>query len=159
MSKGTLIVMIGIPASGKSTFAQKYVKNDEIIVSRDEIRFSLLKKEDDYFSKENEVFKEFTKRITYFLSLGKTVYADATHLNPASRRKLFSAIKVDCKKVAVFISTPYHDCLKRNAMRPYKTKVPEEQLNNMYCKLVAPAPYEGWDEIYIYENDELRREK
>ena len=69
MSK--LYVACGIPGSGKSTYLANYVKshytnklsNMYKIVSRDAIRFSLLKEGDDYFSCEREVFNTFIKEI------------------------------------------------------------------------------------------------
>lgn len=54
-----LYVMIGIPGSGKSTWAKANKKEKDIYVSRDEVRFSLLQDGDEYFSKEKEVLKEF----------------------------------------------------------------------------------------------------
>ena len=52
----TLYILSGCPASGKSTFGKKMSKITGIpIVSRDEIRFSLLKDDEDYFSHEEDV--------------------------------------------------------------------------------------------------------
>ena len=61
---GNLYLMCGIPGSGKSTYAKtnkdlKYCK----YISRDDIRYSLLKDEDDYFSKEKQVFRTFIAQI------------------------------------------------------------------------------------------------
>ena len=51
--KLTLYLMSGIPASGKSTYAHKLAeKTGAVYISRDEIRFSLLKDEEDYFTHE-----------------------------------------------------------------------------------------------------------
>ena len=85
----TLYMMVGIPGSGKSTFA-KTLKGK--YVSRDEVRFKLLQDEDDYFAKEKEVFQKFIYEIEEGLSKGNDVIVDATHLNKGSRYKLFSSI-------------------------------------------------------------------
>ena len=56
-----LIIMSGAPGCGKSTYARKYCEEhkDTVIVSRDAIRFSLLKDGEHYFSKEIEVLRLF----------------------------------------------------------------------------------------------------
>ena len=56
--------MVGIPGSGKSTWAKARCKNNPhaAYISRDEIRFSLLKDEEEYFAKENGA--DFTEPIT-----------------------------------------------------------------------------------------------
>ena len=62
---GDLFIMMGVPGSGKTTLAKKLVedKPNTIRVSRDDIRFSLLEKGDEYFAKEDKVFKTFTYTI------------------------------------------------------------------------------------------------
>ena len=56
----TLYMMIGAPGSGKSTWAKEHLpENGVTLVSRDNIRFKLLRNDPNYFSKEKEVFKHF----------------------------------------------------------------------------------------------------
>ena len=57
----TLIVLCGAQASGKTHLAKRFAKTHKNckIVSRDEIRFSMIKNSDDYFKYEPEVIKRF----------------------------------------------------------------------------------------------------
>ena len=50
-----LFVMVGVPGSGKSTFLKENFegKGNVKIVSRDAIRFSFVKPDEPYFSKES----------------------------------------------------------------------------------------------------------
>jgi hypothetical protein len=49
--------MCGCPASGKSTWIKERFNEDtDAWCSRDKIRFSMVNEEEEYFSKENEVF-------------------------------------------------------------------------------------------------------
>ena len=52
----TLVLMCGAPGSGKTTIAKKLMCNNDLYISRDEIRYSMISNEYEYFSKEKEVF-------------------------------------------------------------------------------------------------------
>ena len=90
-----LVLMMGVPGSGKSTYARNTIKTGDIYISRDEIRYSMLTDEDDYFAKENEVIKTFIQYIDEALAdtqhQGK-VYADATHLSPKGRAQILNQL-------------------------------------------------------------------
>lgn len=87
-----IIITIGISASGKSTWAKKYIKDEKnaVIISRDSIRMSLFgyneKTIKDYYNlpdfKDNEDFVTniSDSLIRKSLSLGKDVIIDNTHL-------------------------------------------------------------------------------
>ena len=59
MKQKNLWIMVGCPASGKSTYLANKALSNSVIVSRDAIRFNLLRPGDDYFSKEKEVFEKY----------------------------------------------------------------------------------------------------
>lgn len=146
----TLWILVGCPGSGKSTYAKKMMENCEapIYISRDEIRFSMLHKNDNYFAKEKKVYNEFVHRIKQAFDDEDTyvsdVIADATHLNWTSRRKLLAALGmlngeynwVDV--VPVIIDTPIEECAKRNAKRFDRERVPENELKRMYQSMTSP---------------------
>lgn len=157
--------MCGIAASGKSTWATKHMLNmiyPTAYVSRDQIRFSLVKENEEYFSKEGEVFKNFIDAIKEYLTLFKTdVIADATHLSPSSRAKLLNNLGDSLKDVeiiAVVMDTPLDIALERNAMREGRARVPESALCNMANSFKIPKLDEGFDKIYIYKDGEKVRE-
>ena len=79
-----LFIMMVAAGAGKSTFIKNSM-TECIVVSRDKIRFSMVKEDESYFSKEKEVYKEFVRLINEHLSKNCDVVADATHLNAASR--------------------------------------------------------------------------
>ena len=60
MNKPTLWLLVGIPASGKSTAAASIAKHDpdSIHISRDAIRYSMLCDDESYFAHEEDVFTE-----------------------------------------------------------------------------------------------------
>ena len=90
----TLTLMVGIPGSGKSTAAEKMEKEyNTLWVSRDTIRFSMVAEDEEYFSKETEVFDTFAREIAARLFCGWNVIADATHITPKSRFKTIEAVR------------------------------------------------------------------
>ena len=89
-----LFLMSGIPGAGKSTFLKNRVKKDtSVVISRDVIRFSIVKPEEDYFSHENEVLAIFWKQINEALAVGKNVFVDQTSLTPKARKWLLQHVE------------------------------------------------------------------
>ncbi len=159
-----LYVMIGVPGSGKSTYVDKMLKlkPDLKIVSRDAIRFSMLAENDEYFSKENDVFKEFIYQIVKFLNEGYDVVADATHISFKSRAKLFNALKIDKEKtevIGIVMRTPLVECIRRNENRKgTRTYVPISEIRSMSFSLEEPTLDEYnriFDRIYTIFTDWL----
>lgn len=149
-----LFLMMGVPGSGKSTWCKNHFNESKVAyVSRDEIRFSLVAENEEYFSKENEVFRQFVYEINDALNLGIDVVADATHLNAASRNKLISLIKAPVDEInVIWIKTPLEIALERNAQREGRAFVPVSAIRRMNCQLEEPAFEEGFNKIYIVED-------
>lgn len=161
MSK--LIMMVGIPGSGKSTWLYQNKKIDEFIVSRDTIRFTLLQENDDYFSKEDEVWEIYVARIESLLKAGATVYADATHLNHGARLKLLKALDIIPDEIEViYFKVPLEVAQERNAQRAGRAYVPPEAIAKMYRALEEPKRHEGiftYNKIYIIDENGNMEEK
>ena len=141
MSK--MYLMCGCPGAGKSYYIKTHLKEGEKIISRDEIRFSMLKEEDEYFSKEKEVYNEFIKQINAAIADNKDFYVDQTSLNAAARNKLFNKlIKKPDKIIGIYFTTPIDIILQRNAQRNGRALVPENVvfLCCKECKRATPLP-------------------
>ena len=152
MNKPKLIIMVGIPGSGKSTFAQHYIKDannmSTVWVSRDEVRYSLISGTDEYFAKEKDVFKLFVKKINTALAEGKDVIADATHINAQSRKKLLSSITVpDIQIEACVMEASLQECLANNEKREGMARVPKAAILRMYRQFEYPTFSEGFSSI------------
>lgn len=153
MSK--LYLMAGAPGSGKTYWATHHLTENDKYISRDEIRFSMLEDKDDYFARENEVFDEFIKQINNSLMIYDNVFADATHLNFASRNKTISRIHVPVDEInVVFLDTSLNMCIKRNAQRTGRKFVPETVIKNMYRSIKFPEKEEGIKNVYVIKENE-----
>ena len=140
--------MCGVPGSGKTTFAKKWFPKTIKYVSRDEIRFSMIKTAEEYFSKEKEVFSTFVNKIQTFLDADYDVVADATHINKASRFKLYSALNMKNHVAAVVVlHTSLDTCLTRNDARQGTLSfVPHGAIRRMYSQFTFPSLEE---ELYL----------
>ena len=159
--KKHLYLMVGVPGSGKSTYVKNILKNGDIYISRDEIRYSLLTEEDDYFAKENEVIKTFINNIDKSLvneeSCGD-VYADATHLSPKSRAQVLNQLKNKDKVSVIYLDIPLNIILERNAQRKGRALVPENVVRRMYNSIILPTKAEGIEELIIIDENQKVKE-
>lgn len=157
-NKGILYISCGVPGSGKSTFLKEMKGEEEIIISRDEIRFALLKPGEEYFSHEKEVYAKFLHAIAFNIKNGYNVYADATHLNEKSRYLLLKQLKDrGCKPTeinAIYFNVPLMTCLERNEYRlGTPAYVPRGQIRRMAQQFVPPQKYEGFNNIWSVNED------
>lgn len=148
----TLYVMCGIPGSGKSTWVKNNLTENDKHISRDEIRFSMVNRREEYFSKEDKVFEQFCLDIAAALKKGYNVFADATHINRGSRRKLLQQVAMYADSIkAIEVCTPISIALERNEGRKDEglRYVPPSAIKRMYSQYEEPDYDEGFDEILI----------
>lgn len=149
-----LVILCGIPGSGKSTYAKELLKlhPEWKYVSRDEVRYEFVSDQEHYFDHETDVYKEFCNRISMHLINGNTVIADATHISKASRIKLMNSLDIQPDEViAVVINTPFQICMERNSKRVGITRVPDDSMFRMKNKFKSPdARYESYIDKIVY---------
>lgn len=149
----TLYIMCGPPASGKTTWVKEHLNENSIHISRDEIRFSMLKDDDDYFVCEKEVLKTFYRKLQEAIDDKRysEIYADATHLTAKARTKLLSnlCLPANLMIIPVYFNVSVEICLARNEKRKGRAFVPESVIREM-CG-IATAPAQG-ENKYIYND-------
>lgn len=151
-----LYMMCGVPGSGKST----YVANnfpDATVISRDAIRFSLLKEGDDYFAYEDTVLQIFYAKIQNAIDSDKEndIIIDTTHLTPKARAACLEELKNLDKVnlVALSIEVPLAIALYRNNQRSGRARVPDTVIRNMYRSYKIPTVEEGFNEVRRIMNE------
>lgn len=92
-----LVVLVGPPASGKTSFVRALVERGRIeaaaVVSSDEIRAELFhasSEPGDSDAADARIFEERDRRITARLATGHTVIAESTNVTPGARTRLIA---------------------------------------------------------------------
>ncbi len=138
----TLYTLIGLPASGKSTFAKSHPEC--VTICPDEIRQEFFGDAANQ-SHGDLVFAVAWARINQALAENKDVIFDATNCQRKYRKSIFKNTPKETKHVAVVFNTPIDVCKKRNSKR--NRKVPESVIERMSAKFSKPTKEEGFDEI------------
>ena len=128
-----MIIFIGIPASGKSTF---YEKN--FAATHDRISLDILQTR----------FRE-NKMLLEAVDSGKSCVIDNTNVSVAERKKYIDiAQEHGYKIIGYYFRSAIDECRIRNDQRQGKKKVPEIALRNKAAYLEQPSKQEGFDELY-----------
>ena len=146
MNKPILYMLVGLPASGKSTWAERMVYDNRRWFSSDEIRKELDTKDN------NKVFNTLHIRLFKELSIGHDVIYDATNVSRKYRIAFLKELeqkKIDCEKICILFLTPVYLCRKRNALRKGIVRVPDYVYDRMLRNFQLPMKEEGWDEVRI----------
>lgn len=156
----SLILMMGVAGSGKTTYAKKMMKDCDIYISRDEIRFRLVKEDEPYFSKEDEVLQTFIRTIDNALLIAQRyVIADATHLNMGSRAKILKNLHNKPDNIyVIYVAVSLQTALERNAQREGRALVPESSIKNMYKSITLPRKEEGINIVLWLNEDGTTKE-
>lgn len=140
MSK--FIATRGLPGSGKTTWAEEFLKSvgapGGMIVERDKLRGELFSDIDGIGTpdQEKQVTKAQYERIRMGLRFGLTVISSDTNLDDKRLRTLIGIAEDEEADVVIkdFRDVPLDVCLERNLNR--SRHVPEDVIRNMYTKYV-----------------------
>jgi len=144
-------MLVGLPASGKSTLAKSATG---IVHSSDSIREELYG--DERVQKDaTEVFRIMKERTFNTLLDGKDVVYDATNI--CRKKRMAFLLELDSfarknnlevfKECHIAYNT-YEECIKNNNNRD--RIVPEYVIKKMYTNWNTPSMYEGWNDIKIH---------
>lgn len=130
----TIYLMIGIPASGKTTWAKEKEKelDNAVYIGSDGIRLELWGNENDQ-QHNRETFKEIFKRITEAGKQNKNIIYDATNITRREKENILKLLPPTYYKIGVRMSTPVRDCYRRNLKR--ERNVPEKVIGRMEQRL------------------------
>ena len=146
----TIYIAVGLPGSGKSTYAKNFIKDKDIeYLSSDELRAVYGKDETDQ-SVTSIVFGHIKRKVDEFLKDGKNVLVDATSVNRKERSDYIkTAKKYGAKVVAIVFKMDRQGLIDRNKKRGEQggREVPTFVIDKMLAKFEEPSTNEGIDEV------------
>lgn len=140
----TIYVLVGVPGSGKTTWAHDHFKN-EAIFSSDDYRERLFNTLETTQEQNKKVFGSLYSDLFKRLNSGCDCVYDATNTSRKDRRRVLSNVRKEHKKVAVYFDVPVELARKRNQQRV--RQVSDEVIDHFFKKLTPPTVEEGFDSI------------
>ena len=152
MYKPKLIMLVGIPGSGKTTYAKEYARihDDTIHISSDSIRAELYGDE-SIQGDPATVFSLMQKRAVEAIKSGKTVLYDATNMTRKDRSGIIDACPRYAQVEAHVVWAPIEICVERDSNRD--RTVGRAVIDKMLKRFQAPYYDEGFDDIKIVRPD------
>lgn len=144
----TLILLCGIPGSGKTHYAEKYIEEykNTIHLSSDKIRGELWGNEATQ-DNNNEVFSLMQSRAIDALNNGQNVVYDATNITRKDRSYIIALCPKFAKIECHIIWAPIETCIERDAAR--ERTVGKAVIDRMLKRFQAPFYDEGINKIVI----------
>jgi predicted kinase len=131
-----LIIFIGIPGCGKSTFYQQNFFHTHLRINLDMLRTR---------NRENRL-------LAFCFQTSMPAVIDNTNVQLQDRSAYISLAKKHRFTVTgYYFESHLQPCLERNAMRMGRQHVSEKGIRAKYYQLQVPALAEGFDELYYVQ--------
>ena len=144
-SKGTVVLAVGLPGSGKSS----WFKRHSITPLSSDVLRSMLFDDPSEQRFQDLVFSNLRSMLkARLIARRPTNYVDATNLTPHERHNWIKLAKdFGYEAHAVFFDVPLEVCIERHNRRD--RTVPEDVMRKMSAKLKAPTFDEGLAKITV----------
>jgi len=140
------VILIGLPASGKSTFFRQRFAGTHDHVSKDLLR------------NNRQPQRRQDQLIAASLASGRSVVVDTTNPTVAARAPVIAlARKHGAEVTGYFFVTEAGDALRRNRAREGRERVPDVAIFTVRKRLEPPTIAEGFDRLYSVRMNEAER--
>lgn len=150
-----LLMLSGIPTSGKSTFVKKLKETEEwgeaVVLSTD----NYIEREAKALDKTyNEIFEDIIQEaqralqqdLINAIKAGLNLIWDQTNLTIKTRKRKLKIIPKSYTRECAYFVIDLEEALKRNKTREGKF-IPESVLKRMYSQFETPTTNEGFNDV------------
>ncbi len=128
-----MILLIGIPGSGKSTFSAMHFPQEYARISRDVLRTRA----------------RVASALVEALEARRNIVIDNTNVSRLERERfILPAREAGYRVAGYYFQSRIEDCLKRNAQRSGMARVPDVAIFARARDLELPSFDEGFDELF-----------
>lgn len=132
------VILIGLPAAGKTTFYR-----ERFAATHDHVSKDLLRNTRRPQRRQEQLIAES-------LSHGRSVVVDNTNPSVAVRAPLIAVARAHgAQVVGYYFPTGAADALRRNRAREGRERVPDVAIVTARTRLEPPSPAEGFDRLFI----------
>ena len=127
------ILLIGVPASGKSTFFRERFFSTHVRINLDMLKTR---------HRELRLFQTC-------LETGQPFVVDNTNASRRERaRYLIPARRAGFRAIGYYFRSSLRESLRRNAARPEPERIPDQGVRGTHGRLELPSLDEGFDALY-----------
>jgi predicted kinase len=139
------VILIGLPASGKSTFFR-----ERFAATHDHVSKDLLRGIRQPERRQQQLLRKS-------LSAGRSVVVDNTNPTIANRAELIAIAREHGARVkGYYFETDAADAVRRNRLREGRARVPDVAIFTIRKRLQPPSMAEGFDELWHVRLDEAK---
>ena len=132
------MILIGLPASGKSSFFAAFYKGKYTHINLDTLRTR---------KKEASLLAEC-------LMTSESFVVDNTNLLKSDRQRYIVPAKAEGYRVkGYFFQSALADCIERNKKRSGKARIPDVAITSKFSMLELPDIEEGFNELFLVKLD------
>jgi hypothetical protein len=136
-ARAELVILVGLPGAGKSTFFRQRYADSHTHVSKDELKSQRL---------PEQLQHELIERT---LGLGQSLVVDNTNVSVEARARLIEAARRHgARVVGYYFDCPTQDCVNRNFGRSGRARIPLVGIFAAAKRLSRPTRGEGFDELH-----------
>ena len=137
------MILIGLPASGKTTFYRERFAGTHAHVSKDLLR------------NNHRADRRQEQLIVESLTRQQSVVVDNTNASIEVRAQLVAVARAHgAKVIGYYFPTETADALRRNRGRHGRERVPDVAIFAIRKRLEPPSPEEGFDRLFTVRLDE-----
>ena len=132
-----VVIFVGLPAAGKTTFYQQRLAATHVHASK------------DLWPKSADKHARQARELTAALASGRSVVVDNTNPTAADRALVIAAAREHgARVVGYYFAAEPREAIGRNRGREGKARVPNVAIFTAAKRMVVPERSEGFDELY-----------
>lgn len=136
------MILIGLPAAGKTTFFRRYFAATHVHLSKD-----LLPNAKGREARQQRLLDEA-------LAAGRPVVVDNTNPTAADRARIIAAARArGARVVGYFLDVTTRAAIARNESRTGRDKVPKVAIFTVAKRFERPTLAEGFDQLFVAQPD------